>query len=118
MSLVTLLSLARLKEEQARKCATAEFHRGYEAAVNEIMTLLDSNYPLPDGLVLPPEAEAHYRALMDDGFAWEWRHPGHPGQFEPAIRVWLAPTNEPLTREQIKALATLQEYGFGPIVSA
>ena len=32
-------------------------------------------------------------------------------------RAWVAPDDEPLTTELIMAVATLQEYGFGPVVS-
>ena len=70
--------------------------------------------PLPDGLDLPADAEAAYRTLTGAGFKCEGRAAPVPTG---SIRCWLAPDDEPLTTEQIMAVATLQEYGFGPVVS-
>lgn len=64
--------------------------------------------PLPEGLVLPADAEAAYRTLTGAGFVASDRK-GSP--------AWLAPNDEPLTTEQMMAVATLQDYGFGAVVS-
>lgn len=69
--------------------------------------------PLPDGLYLPAEAEAAYRTMTAGGFKSELR--GVPGA---GFRAWVAPNDEPLTTEQMMAVATLQDYGFGSVVSA
>jgi len=66
--------------------------------------------PLPDGLDLPADAEAAYRTMTAAGFVSnDYRVPGSA--------AWIAPDDEPLTTELIMAVATLQEYGFGPVVS-
>lgn len=63
--------------------------------------------PLPDGLDLPADAEAAYRTMTAGGFTLR------------ADKAWLAPDDEPLTTEQMVAVATLmQDHGFGPVVSA
>ncbi len=62
--------------------------------------------PLPDGLDLPADAEAAYRTMTAGGFTLR------------ADKAWVAPDDEPLTTEQMMAVATLQEYGFGSVVSA
>lgn len=64
--------------------------------------------PLPDGLDLPADAEAAYRTMTARGFRSVEREGG---------KAWLAPDDEPLTTEQIMAVATLQEHGFGPVVA-
>lgn len=65
--------------------------------------------PLPDGLDLPADAEAAYRTLTGGGFELRDVAGG---------KAWVAPDDEPLTTEQIMAVATLQEHGFGSVVSA
>lgn len=71
--------------------------------------------PLPDGLVLPANAEAAYRTMTSAGFTVrEVRN--DPRQKVP-LRAWVAPDDEPLTTELMMAVATLQEHGFGPVVS-
>lgn len=73
--------------------------------------------PLPDGLDLPADAEAAYRTMTAGGFTLrEVRDCERPN--EPPCRAWVAPDEEPLTTEQMVAVATLQEFGFGPVVSA
>lgn len=65
--------------------------------------------PLPDGLDLPADAEAAYRTLTSAGFR-------HVDDRMPTAR-WVAPDDEPLTTEQMVAVATLQEHGFGAVTS-
>ena len=62
--------------------------------------------PLPDGLDLPADAEAAYRTMTGGGFKLR------------DDKAWLAPDDEPLTTEQMMAVATLHEHGFGSVVSA
>lgn len=62
--------------------------------------------PLPDGLDLPADAEAAYRTLTGAGFKLR------------DDKAWIAPDDEPLTTEQMVAVATLHEHGFGSVVSA
>lgn len=62
--------------------------------------------PLPDGLDLPADAEAAYRTMTTGGFTLR------------ADKAWVAPDDEPLTTEQMMAVATLHEHGFGSVVSA
>lgn len=62
--------------------------------------------PLPDRLDLPADAEAAYRTLTAAGFKLR------------DDKAWVAPDNEPLTTEQMVAVATLHEHGFGSVVSA
>lgn len=62
--------------------------------------------PLPDGLDLPADAEAAYRTLTAAGFKLR------------DDKAWIAPDDEPLTTEQMVAVATLHEHGFGSVVSA
>lgn len=66
---------------------------------------------LPDGLVLPAdaEAEAAYRTLTGSDFV---------ATTVQGDAAWLAPDDEPLTTEQMMAVATLQDHGFGAVVSA
>lgn len=71
--------------------------------------------PLPDGLDLPADAEAAYRTLTGAGFVSVDRSES-PG-LDTTGKAWLAPDDEPLTTEQMMAVATLQEHGFGPVVS-
>lgn len=71
--------------------------------------------PLPDGLDLPADAEAAYRTLTSAGFVSVDRSTS-PG-LDTTGKAWQAPDDEPLTTELIMAVATLQEYGFGPVVS-
>lgn len=68
--------------------------------------------PLPDGLDLPADAEAAYRTMTSGGFTLIAR----AGGADKGLRCWLAPNDDPLTTEQMMAVATLQEYGFGPVV--
>lgn len=49
---------------------------------------------------------SHFVALWRDGFRLR------------GDRAWIAPDDEPLTTEQIIAVATLQERGYGAVVSA
>lgn len=62
--------------------------------------------PLPDGLDLPADAEAAYRTMTTGGFTLR------------ADKAWVAPDDGPLTTEQMMAVATLREHGFGSVVSA
>lgn len=58
---------------------------------------------------LPAEAYPHWRVLQRDGFKLR------------ADRAWLAPDDVPpghLSTEQIIAVATLQEHGYGSVVNA
>lgn len=58
---------------------------------------------------LPAEGAEHYRRLVRDGFTLR------------ADRAWLAPDDVPaghLSAEQIIAVASLQEYGYGSVVNA
>lgn len=58
---------------------------------------------------LPAEAYAHWRVLQRDGFTLR------------PDRAWLAPADVPaghLSTEQIIAVATLQEHGYGSVVNA
>lgn len=58
---------------------------------------------------LPSEAYPHWRVLLRDGFTLR------------PDRAWLAPDDVPaghLSTEQIVAIATLQEYGYGSVVNA
>jgi len=72
--------------------------------------------PLPDGLVLPADAEAAYRTLTGAGFKTRGLVDCDKPHI-PTVNVWVAPNDEPLTTELIMAVATLQEHGFGPVVS-
>lgn len=54
---------------------------------------------------LPDEARAHFVELWRAGFRTRWD------------KAWLAPDDEPLTTEIMVAVATLQEYGYGAVVS-
>jgi hypothetical protein len=63
---------------------------------------------LPKGVNLPDEYAPYYWLLVDAGFR--------------DVRVdsggrWVAPDDEPMTREQMIAVAELQAYGFGAVVS-
>lgn len=58
---------------------------------------------------LPVEMHGHYRTLIRDGFTLR------------ADRAWLAPDDIPAGQmgvEQIIAVASLQEYGYGSVVNA
>ncbi len=64
---------------------------------------------------LPAEAVQHYRLLIRDGF--EVTLCGSPGG---GIKAWKAPVDVPpgqLSQEQIIAVVTLQEHGYGPVVN-
>lgn len=62
---------------------------------------------------LPAEAQIAWSQMIDAGF----RERGVRNGDEHRTHHWLAPTPEPLTTEQMKAVAVLQEYGFGPVAN-
>lgn len=65
---------------------------------------------VPDQVAaLPLEAQNAYRLLVNAGFTQRWDSGAH---------AWVAPDPEPLTTEQMMAVAELQEHGFGAVVSA
>lgn len=97
--------LERLQREQNERCASLDFHRGFSDAITRVREALSAATPL-SGLDLPADAEAAYRTITAGGFTLR------------GDKAWLAPDDEPLTTEQMMAVATLQEYGFGPVVSA
>ena len=58
---------------------------------------------------LPAGGHEHYRRLIAEGFTLR------------GDRGWIAPEDVPpghLSREQMVAVATLQEYGYGAVVNA
>lgn len=65
----------------------------------------------PTELHFAPEALAAYELLLKDGFT----DTRDVVDGRPYLRYWVAPDREPLTTEQMKAVATLQEHGFGPV---
>lgn len=86
----------------------ARFVGTYGAAENPA-AVFDITPREPDVPATPdlPDAErSHFVALWRDGFRLR------------ADRAWIAPDDEPLTTEQIIAVATLQERGYGAVVSA
>lgn len=98
--------LDQLQRQQNERCAPLDFHRGFSDAIARVRAALEGVEPLPDGLDLPADGEAAYRTMTAGGFTLR------------ADKAWLAPDDEPLTTEQMMAVATLQEYGFGSVVSA
>lgn len=58
---------------------------------------------------LPAEVHEHYRVLIADGFTLR------------SDKAWIAPADVPLghlTHEQIVAVVSLQEHGYGAVVGA
>jgi len=72
---------------------------------------------LPDGLDLPADAEAAYRTMTAGGFTRRPLTDAEKPNGCGLVGVWVAPDDEPLTTEQMMAVAILQEHGFGPVVS-
>jgi hypothetical protein len=72
--------------------------------------------PLPAGLDLPDEAADAYRELTTAGFQIKVIPDCRNPDAKP-LQAWVAPDDEPLTTELIMAVATLQEHGFGSVVS-
>lgn len=72
--------------------------------------------PLPDGLELPDNAADAYRLLTSAGFTTREVRDCELPNGRP-LKAWVAPDDEPLTTEQMIAVATLQEHGFGAVVS-
>lgn len=109
--------LDRLQSEQNERCAPLDFHRGFADAIARVRAALGE--PLPDGLALPADAEAAYRTLTAAGFTRRALNDAEKGKDGNCglVGVWVAPNDEPLTTELILAVATLQEHGFGPVVS-
>jgi hypothetical protein len=59
--------------------------------------------------VLPQDAQNAYRLLVRAGFTQAWDAGAHS---------WHKPDDEPMTTEQIMAVAVLQEHGFGTVADA
>lgn len=81
--------------------------RELDAPTAPIVCLFELGDDMPAGL--PAEAYPHYRVLVRDGFTLR------------ADRAWLAPHDVPaghMTTEQMVAVATLQEHGYGSVVDA
>lgn len=65
--------------------------------------------PVPDQVAaLPLPAQNAYRMLVRAGFTQRWDDGQH---------AWVAPSADPLTTEQMMAVAELQEHGFGSVVA-
>lgn len=63
---------------------------------------------VPDQVAaLPLVAQNAYRMLVRAGFGQRWDSGQH---------AWIAPSADPLTTEQMMAVAELQEHGFGSVV--
>ena len=87
----------------------AAYHVATWDAEPFVWHLYDMRYALtiPAALrpMLPDQAAVNaYRLLVKDGFALR------------DDKAWLAPDDEPLTTEQMLAVAELQEHGFGAVV--
>lgn len=66
--------------------------------------------PVPDQVAaLPLAAQNAYRMLVKAGFGQRWDSGAH---------AWVAPSADPLTTEQMMAVAELQEHGFGSVVES
>lgn len=66
--------------------------------------------PVPDQVAaLPLAAQNAYRTLVKAGFGQRWDSGTH---------AWVAPAPDPLTTEQMMAVAELQEHGFGLVVES
>lgn len=64
--------------------------------------------PVPDQVAaLSLVAQNAYRMLVKAGFGQRWDSGQH---------AWVAPSADPLTTEQMMAVAELQEHGFGSVV--
>lgn len=65
---------------------------------------------VPDQVAaLPLAAQNAYRMLVKAGFGQRWDSGAH---------AWVAPSPDPLTTEQMMAVAELQEHGFGSVVES
>lgn len=75
---------------------------------------------IPDAIAeLPQEAVNAYMLLRREGFmaGQPYRMPGAVTKHD--VRwAWVAPSPDPLTTEQMMAVAELQEHGFGAVVKA
>lgn len=89
--------------------ALAEYVGTYDAGPF-VWHVFEVPVAVPDQVAaLPLEAQNAYRMLAKAGFGQRWDSGQH---------AWVAPNDEPLTTEQMMAVAELQEHGFGAVVSA